>query len=525
MIHPKEIERFLNRKLDSFAWIKRVPESALDYELGQLGFSPADPNVPPLRPHQKATLIICLAHPQYSLHLDMGTGKSRVMLELFNHLYKNGPLPLILILVPSEPAVFSWQDQITKWGIKFPVQAVGNSSTMEKWNRFAELTNGGFLILTYPGLARMLSKPEKKPSGKTKLALDPKAVDKFAANLGAVVFDESTESGAHNTVTFRICRALSKKAKLRYALAGRPFGRDPQVLWTQQWLVDHGETLGTTLELFRGAFFHQRPGYFGGTEYKFIKKMESQLATMLQHRSIAYSSEECQKLPPVTNIVEKVSLPEDAQAYFRRAVDAIKKAKGNRIEINNQFLRMRQISSGFLGYKEFADLEDEEGQKAEFWFSSNPKLDRLVELIHEMPKDRKSVVFYEFTPSGRAITDALTKQKVKAGWLWSGTKNSRDLLAKFDSDPNLRVLVVNWRMGAMALNLQIANYELFYETPISPIKRDQAEKRCFREGQTRPGFLIDLVCRGTADQRILDMLAEGEDLFEKLVRDPNTLLL
>lgn len=523
MIHPQEVLRFLDRKLDSFAWIKRIPEKVLDQELERLGFQQADPNTLPLKPHQKACIIICLANPQFALHLDMGTGKTRIILELMHHLYKNDNLPLILVLVPSEPAVFGWQDQISRWGIPFPCHAIGNSSTAEKWEVFTK-AESGFLVMTYPGMARMLSLSEKS-KGKSRLVRDPKAVAKFTANINAIIYDESTESGSNGTVTFRLCRALSKKAYYRYALAGRPFGRDPQMLWTQQWLVDHGETLGGTLELFRGAFFNASPGYWGGTEYKFKKKLEGKLAEILQHRSIAYASEECQNLPPVTHTIEKVRLPEDARSYYARAVEAIKKAKGNRVEINNQFLRLRQISSGFLGYREMLDDTDEKGQKAEFWFAENPKRDRLLELIHEMPQDRKAIVFYEFTPSGQSVVQALAKEKIKAGWLWSGTKDSQALLRQFDSDPAMRVLVVNWRVGSMALNLQIANYNIMYETPVSPIKRDQAEKRTFREGQLRPGFLIDLVCRGTVDERILSMLAEGEDLFEALVRDPYKLLL
>ena len=225
-------------------------------------------------------------------------------------------------------------------------------------------------------------------------------------------------------------------------------------------------------------------------------------------------------MPPVTRIVETVRLPDAARAYYNKAEIALRRAR-TRFEIESSFLRMRQISSGFLGYKEFTDENSEKWEKAEFVFPENPKPDRLVELIQEMPTGRKAVVFYEFTHSGRSVTQALKKVGISAGWLWSGTKNSRDLLRQFDDDPGLRVLVANWKIASMALNLQVANYTFMYESPVSPIKREQAEHRCFRDGQTRPGFLVDLVCQGTQDQHILDMLAEGEDLFEALVKRPS----
>ena len=183
------------------------------------------------------------------------------------------------------------------------------------------------------------------------------------------------------------------------------------------------------------------------------------------------------------------------------------------------FLRMRQISGGFLGWK-----NDETGEKAELVFPSNPKLDRLVELLMELPVNRKAVVFHEFVHSGREICKALEKAKIKAGWLYGGTKDSRALQKQFDDDPRMTVLVTNWRVGGMALNLQVANYCIYYESPVGVVDREQSERRTFREGQTLPGFLIDLVCKGTVDQRILDFHKQGEDVFRALLRDPGKVI-
>ena len=45
-----------------------------------------------------------------------------------------------------------------------------------------------------------------------------------------------------------------------------------------------------------------------------------------------------------------LGLGEDAETYYRKAKDAIIAAKGNYRETKNAFLRMRQISSGFVGF-------------------------------------------------------------------------------------------------------------------------------------------------------------------------------
>jgi hypothetical protein len=53
---------------------------------------------------------------------------------------------------------------------------------------------------------------------------------------------------------------------------------------------------------------------------------------------------------------------------------------------------------------------------------------------------------------------------------------------------------------------------------VSPITRKQARRRFERQHSKHDKvFGIDLVTLGTYDQRILDMLAKGEDLFKCII--------
>jgi len=521
VIDPRAIKDFLNRPLDSHVWLKKISERKLDAALADQGFKPARAD-PPLRKHQKVCILLGLAYPQFAFWLDMGTGKTRITLELLRHAWLHEKLNRALILIPSEEGVYSWEKQIRQWQIDIPFIALGNSASEEKWRQLDEFENG-LILATYPGLSWMLSvkKAVKGKSGKTKVKM--KRSEKLSArimeNLDAIVLDESTKVGNHQSLTYKLCRKISSECHWRYALAGRPFGRDPTMIWSQQFLIDRGETLGETLGLFRAAFFREKKAWFGGFDYIFDKRMEETLSDIMQHRSISYSSDECQTLPKVTRIVEKVRLPEDVEVYYQKAVDQIIAARGNRAIIKNAFLRMRQLSSGFLGFK-----DDETGERAQLVFPRNYKLDRMLELIEAIPLDRKFVIFHEFTHSGRMICDALTKMKIRHGWLWGGQKESRKVQEQFDNDDRTRGLVVNHKLGAMVLNLQVANYELVYESPLSSIDRDQMDKRLFREGQVRPGFIIDMVVRDTVDQGILDNHAEGGNLYDALLRNPQAIV-
>jgi SNF2 family DNA or RNA helicase len=86
--------------------------------------------------------------------------------------------------------------------------------------------------------------------------------------------------------------------------------------------------------------------------------------------------------------------------------------------------------------------------------------------------------------------------------------------------------VINNQTGAFSLDgLQVANYTYFFESPVSPIDRNQAERRTRRQGQKhKTCFYYDPVVADTVDERILEFHKEGEDIFQALLVDPSKAL-
>lgn len=287
--------------------------------------------------------------------------------------------------------------------------------------------------------------------------------------------------------------------------------------------MDDGETLGETLGMFRAGFFEEKKRRFGGPhakDFKFKKSLRPLLSKVMRHRSITYGADECIDLPKVVPVTEKLKLPDETRAYYARLKEELIAARGNFREIENVFLRARQLSSGFIGLK-----DDETGEKAQVVFDENPKIDRLMELLDELPEGRKAVVFYAFTQTGRMIVQRLEEAGLKPMWLWSGTKNGRKELLRFQEDPNTTVAVVNTQLAAMSLDglQEVANYLFFVESPVSPIDRAQAEKRLVRDGQKHTVFMYDLLVKGTVDEKIRLFHEEGDDIFEALMRRPEEL--
>jgi hypothetical protein len=460
------------------------------------------------------------------------TGKTLLTLELLRYwMLRVGNVQKALVLCPTDTAIYGWEQEIERWKIGLPFITLNVSSSKEKW-RLLERVSDGIVFATYPGLINMVSdRVQFKKKGKEFIKLVPNedAVDDFCDGLNALVMDESTKSGSSDrkagglrgSLTFRICNRISKRTDVRYALAGRPFGRDPTPLWSQFFLIDRGETLGPTLGLFREALFSKQQSRWNkfDFDYTFKKENEPVLSRLIQHRSIAYSAEECGTLPKIVRIPSYIRLPEEAGAYYKRLVAGIMEARGNYKEMKSVFIRMRQLSSGFLGFK-----NEETGDRAEVAFEQNPKLERLIDLVEALPADCKAVIFHEFIYSGRVIREALKETGIGFGALWAGMPNAREVQSSFDRSKGMQVLVVPNRLGNYSLNLQVANYELVYESPVSVIDREQMERRVARQGQKKRVFIYDLLVKGTMDERILQFHAEGEELFEALVRNPKAFI-
>lgn len=519
MINPRALSQFLNQPRDDFAWVKNLSRKELVDSLESLH---PRPNIDGLMVHQLASMLCGIAHPTFAFWLGPGAGKTLVAIRLAEYWRECGVLRKALVMVPSSEAVYSWSDEIRAWKSPLPVLELGEDSSAEKAEQYLEFEDG-LILLPYPSLRHMVSvKGEHERTGKGQLKPRRGAIEAICRDLGMLVLDESTEAAHTDTLNYRVCRAISKRVPIRYALAGRPFGRDPFALWPQQYLVDHGVSLGPTQEIFRAAFYESKKNFWGGKhakDYTFKKDLMPKLSKMSGHRSLQYTTEECVDLPPLNKVVVTTRFPPETLAYYEKVVTHLIAARGDRQVIHNDFIRMRQLASGFLGVE-----NDEAGAKVQIEFSKNPKLDAVLEKVLQVPFGCKSVIFYEYTHTGRKLSERLKKHKIKHKWLWAGARDRRSILPQFRDDPDCEVLVLQHSLGSYVLNLQHANYFMYMESPVGCIDRDQSQRRGWRKGQTKRVTLYDFVMEGAVDERILQFHASGEDLFAAMLRNPKTLL-
>jgi hypothetical protein len=520
------VEQYLTRPVDTKEWYKKLTPLEVEADLALIK-PPHKFTIPTFRLDQKVCFLRGIADPETMIMTDLGLGKTGVSLELLSYFYTHGFIRRAFVFTPTDEVCEGWEDEIKKWGFKIPYIRLPKSSSVAKWKKL-ETFDTGIIIGTFAGVSAMVATldimVDKKgnplvdadgnPTGKKKRQIKKDLILKLIESVDAVVFDQSTKLGNRESLQFQVCNEFSVNSQIRYSLAGRAYGRDPFILWSQFYVTDRGKAFGTSPGLFREAFFRRVEHSFA-TTWEFRKRRAKIFQHYMLPSSIQYTVEECVDLPPKNYVIKECEFPEENWAYYEKERQALLETRGNWREVSNAFLRMRQISSGFVGF-----LDDETDERAQIAFKDNPKLNLLMELLEELPEDKKILIFHEFNYSGRNISEELTKRKYKHGWLWGGTKNWTPIKDSFNNDPDYRILVANTRKASMGLNLQAACYTIFYESPVSVIDRYECEGRTYRTGQKEKTFFYDLVMQDSVDEKILQFHAEGKDLYEALRQDP-----
>lgn len=501
-ISKKIIDRYLNQKKNNFDWIKSANIEELKEEI-RYNFPEFNPKFEPFK-HQYACILIGISNPQFNFFLDMGLGKTFVVLSLLQYYRKNNELNKTLVIVPNEINVLSWQDEIDKF-TDFKSVALSGSSKKK-----LDLLNcpGDIFIVNYMGFLKLFRLSKAKETKYNKLDLDK--IDSLLEGFNAVIFDEIHKLGNSKSMVTKLCDSLHMG--IRYGLTGTPFGKSPEMLWSEFKVIDNGDTLGDNEKIFKEAFFTKSFNYFGQLIYTFKDKLSETLYNKIKNCSITYTTQECIDLPVLTKQVIRIPLTREGGKYYNQSFEGLQnELKDGQTSIENSFVRLRACCAGYLYIK------DQNNKKIKSEFSDNPKLDHLVELLQSLNKE-KVIVFNEYTLTGDLIESRLKKEKISYLRLYGATKNKKEVFNRFKDDVSIQVIILNSESGGTGSNLQYCRRIIFYESSVKPITRKQCEKRIHRIGQNKTTFVYDLVMKNTLEERNLECLANGENLYNSIIK-------
>ncbi len=203
---------------------------------------------------------------------------------------------------------------------------------------------------------------------------------------------------------------------------------------------------------------------------------------------------------------------EELRAHYRDALLRKDSAELNRskIEVLEALLRLRQaachpglINPALVG-------------------EASAKLDLLLPSIAEVVEEgHKVLVFSQFTSFLAIVRERLDQEKITYEYLDGRTRNRAAKVERFQTDAECPVFLISLKAGGLGLNLTAAEYVYLLDPWWNPAVEAQAIDRSHRIGQTQHVFAYRLICRGSVEEKILDLQQKKRDLADAILSADN----
>lgn len=139
------------------------------------------------------------------------------------------------------------------------------------------------------------------------------------------------------------------------------------------------------------------------------------------------------------------------------------------------------------------------------------KLNRLEEILESVfAADERALIFTHFAQWGVRLAEYLTGKTGQPISCYHGglARGARDqMISDFQALEGPGALVLSLKAGGTGLNLTSANHVVLYDRWWNPAVEDQARDRAWRIGQTKTVISHRLVCPGTVDERVEEVVA------------------
>lgn len=433
---------------------------------------------PPLFPHQVTALRFLEEHPRGALFLDMGSGKTRTVLEALSEDH----LPA-LVVAPKRVTELVWPSQTKLWRPDLRVEVAAGTPAAR---RRALGSGAPIVAVSRDNLADAIGGPWK-----------------------TIIFDELSSYKNRATKRWKAAKKLAWSPGVEYVwgLTGTPAPNGLLDLWPQIYLLDGGERLGSGITKYRERYFRAGRQLSTGvvTEWLLRPGAERRIHELLEDIALSMDAKDLAlSLPPVTDNDIEVPLPPDVRRVYREMKDTLVAdldLLGDAAVVtaaNAAVLsaKLSQISAGLL----FPDEASITGEppKILHW----EKTRAAAEVVEETGSP--VLIFYRFN----AEKEMLLKEIPGAV-----TLDTPDFQERWDAG-ELRAVVAHPASAGHGLNLQHGGHTIVWTThPWSLEEYQQANRRVSRPGQKHPVMIHHLWSPGTVDRSIRRSL-DGKDTVQ-----------
>lgn len=455
--------------------------------------------------HQRSVFRDSWSKEKFALFMEMGTGKSKIVVDTITALYLDKRIDTALIVAPKgvfhnwakkeipihmpddiDAKVLCWQPNITK--------------------TFKEEFEA---LLKHKGLKIFVMNVEALSSEKgsqTAIWFGHKFGEK-----GIMVIDESTSIKNRKANRTKSVVACGEYFKFRRLLTGSPVTKSPMDLYSQCEFLGAELLNFKSYYAFQGRYAVVQKRTMGHRSFQQIVGFQrlDELNQKLDSFSTRVLKKDCLDLPEKVYIRREVELTKEQKTLYQQMskLALAQLADGTLSTTNNvltQIMRLQQICCGFI--------KNDDGDISEV---PSTRLQELLNICEEI--SGKVIIWATYVHDIEKICEVLSKEygPRSFGAFYGATpqEERQRIVEEFQKpDSEMQFFVGNSRTGGFGLTLTEANTVIYYSNNYDLEIRLQSEDRAHRIGQKNNVTYIDLVSPKTIDEKILTALHNKQNI-------------
>ncbi len=461
--------------------------------------------------HQLTALEKSWNKETYAYFMEMGTGKTKVLIDNLAMLYDKGKVDGALIIAPKG-VIKTWYEQEIPTHLPNHIENVTVLWQSNITKTQQEKLDG--LFETETSLHILIMNVEAFSTDK-----GVKFATKFLnSHRTLMAIDESTTIKTPAAKRTKNIIKLGKNSKYRRIMTGSPVTKNPLDLYSQCEFLDPYLLDFTSYYAFRNRYAEMKTMHLRGRSIQVVDEFKNlgELSETLQNFSYRVLKEDCLDLPPKNFTKRHIVLTPDQRKIYeqmKKAAMAVLNGKvTTTMTVLTQLMRLHQITCGHFTaddgsiqlvpnnrITELMNILEETEGKAIIWANYQRDVNEIIKHIVKNYGERSVVDYYGLTPQ----------------------EERQDNIRKFQNGDECRFLVGTTQTGGYGITLTKANTVIYYSNGYDLEKRLQSEDRAHRIGQNKNVTYIDIICEKTVDEKIVKALRNkiniasevlGEDL-------------
>ena len=457
--------------------------------------------------HQLTALDKSWNRENYAYFMEMGTGKTKVLIDNASMLYDKGKIDSLLIVAPKG-VVGTWYNQELPTHLPNHIENVTvlwqaniTKKQQEKLETLFEIeTAFHILIMNVEALSTS------------------KGVDFATKFLNShrtmMAIDESTTIKNPKAKRTKNIMQLANLARYRRVMTGSPVTKNPLDLFTQCYFLDPYLLGHESYYSFRTRYAIMKTANIAGRQIQLVSGFKNlgELSDKLKPFSYRVLKEDCLDLPDKIYMKRNINLtPEQLKVYNQMKKEALATLNGKTTSTVNaltQLMRLQQITCGHF------TADDGSTQSIK-----NNRITELMDVLEEI--EGKAIIWahyqYDITNIIKEVVKVHGPGSIVDYYGLTPQDERQGNIKKFQDDPKCRFIVGTPATGGYGITLTAANTVIYYSNGYDLEKRLQSEDRAHRIGQKKSVTYVDLICDETVDEKIVKSLRKKINIASEVL--------